>query len=139
VPELHRPTKPPTTTTTRGAVVGKELTEMSVTDDDLHWYEPMDYFSTCDEETGSQRLPITVLNQLRWDAGDLLEFGIEFHMSECSRPECDVLRQRRRCYVLRQRCPDGTLADPWGYCITMEGLHGFLRGIHFGAQEITKR
>jgi hypothetical protein len=104
-----------------------------VTDDDLHWHEPMDYFSTWDKRTDSQRLPSTELNQLRWEAGDLLELGIEFHIAECSRPECTEPEHPR--YVLRRRCPDGTMGNPWGYCSTRDALHGFLRGIYFGAHE----
>lgn len=115
-----------------------------MTDDELHWYEPLSRWATCD---GSQRLPITDLNQLRWEAGDLLELGIiEFHIAECSRPECRhrwprrlrLRREHQRSYVLRQAYPDG-MGPPWGYCTTTDALHGFLRGIYFGAQEITRR
>jgi hypothetical protein len=106
--------------------------ELEWTDEELEWYEPMDYFSTCDEETGSQRLPITDLNRLRWEAGDLVELGIEFHIAECSRPECT--EPGHPGYVLRQRYSDG-MGPAWGYCTTRDALHGFLRGIHFGAAE----
>jgi hypothetical protein len=96
----------------------------------MDWHEPLHYSDTWDEETG-QRLPNTDLNGLCWHAGDLVEYGIEFHIAECTEPE-------HPGYVLRQRGSDGAL-HAWSYCIPADKLVGFFRGIHFSAEEITER